>query len=83
MFAYRPAGGVRTSFQVISVGSTDRGEQIADTSSPYAAALRATPADRVRIHHVDAEASTLFDCAEPHMSAVGAVLHALLSDLES
>ncbi|WP_327120248.1 thioesterase domain-containing protein [Nocardia sp. NBC_01730] len=79
MFAYRPDGGVRTTFNVISVGGVERGEQIVDPDSPYAAALRATPPDKVIIDHVDAEASTLFDCAEPHMSAIGAVLHSALS----
>ncbi|MBO0878943.1 MAG: hypothetical protein J2P17_00865 [Mycobacterium sp.] len=83
MFAYRPAGGVQTAFNVIAVGASDRGEQVVDPASPYAAALRATAPGHVLISQVDAEASTLFDCAEPHMSAVGAVLHNLLSDVRA
>lgn len=82
MFAYQPDGaGFDGTLEILAVGETRRGEDVVDPNSPYAAALRAMDPARVSITRVDAEASALFDCAEPHMSLIGAKLQHLLNSL--
>ncbi|MGW1837618.1 thioesterase domain-containing protein [Streptomyces sp. BBFR2] len=76
MFAYRPAGGLKGRLHVLAVGEGTRRENVVDPGSPYAKALGAMDPARVQIDKIDAEASTLFDCAEPHMSRVGTALRA-------
>jgi thioesterase domain-containing protein len=82
MFAYQPDGaGFDGTLEILAVGETSRGEDVVDPNSPYAAALRAMDPARVAITRVDAEASALFDCAEPHMSLIGEKLQHLLNSL--
>lgn len=81
MFAYQPEGGFDGTLEVLAVGESRRGEDVVDPNSPYAAALRAMDPTRVAITRVDAEASALFDCAEPHMSLIGQQLRQLLNNV--
>lgn len=81
MLAYRPVAGFDGTLQVLAIGEAERGEDVIDPNSPYAAALRAMDPARVAITRVDAEASTLFDCAEPDMTRVGKQLHHILSTI--
>jgi thioesterase domain-containing protein len=81
MFAYQPNDGFDGTLEILAVGEARRGEDVVDPNSPYAAALRAMDPARVAITRVDAEASALFDCAEPHMSLIGEQLHRLLNSL--
>lgn len=81
MFAYQPEGGFDGTLEVLAVGESRRGEDVVDPNSPYAAALRAMDPARVAITRVDAEASALFDCAEPHMSLIGQQLRQLLNSV--
>ncbi|GAA2591447.1 thioesterase domain-containing protein [Streptomyces axinellae] len=78
MFAYQPEGGFDGTLRVLAVGSSARGETYLDTNAPYAAAIRGVDAAQVDTTHVDAEASALFDCAEPHMSVIGGFLDDIL-----
>ncbi|MFD5554706.1 thioesterase domain-containing protein [Streptomyces sp. NPDC127068] len=80
MFTYRPDSDPDSTLTVIAVGEEERDEDMIDLESPYAAALRAVPPDRLRVQRVNAEAGSLFDCAEPHMSKIGAVLRDVLSN---
>lgn len=79
MFAYQPKGGFDGTLEILAVGDSQRGEDVVDPNSPYAAALRAMDPALVAITRVDAEASALFDCAEPHMSLIGRQLRQLLN----
>ena len=81
MLAYRPAGGFDGTLQILAVGEAARGEDVVHPNSPYAAALRAMDPNRVAITRVDAEASTLFDCAEPDMTRIGKQLHHILATI--
>ncbi|MCA1186211.1 MULTISPECIES: thioesterase domain-containing protein [unclassified Saccharopolyspora] len=83
MFAYQPAGGFDGEVRILTVGSTERGETYMDTNAPYAAVVRGLRPDQVRTTHVDAEASALFDCAEPHISTIGEVLHEVIAHAPS
>ena len=78
MFAYQPEGGFEGTMRVLAVGSSERGETYLDTAAPYAAAIRGVDPSQVDTTHVDAEASALFDCAEPHMSVIGGFLDSIL-----
>jgi hypothetical protein len=74
MLSYEPAGDFRGTLRVLSVGDPLRGETALPLESPYAVVLRHVPRDHVEHVHVDAEASALFDGAEPHMTTIGAAL---------
>ncbi|MGW7577283.1 thioesterase domain-containing protein [Streptomyces sp. NPDC054765] len=81
MFAYEPEGGFDGTLRVLAVGSSERNETYLDTDAPYAAAIRGLAPSQVETTHVDAEASALFDCAEPHMSVIGGFLDTILNSV--
>lgn len=83
MFAYQPEGGFDGTLRVLAVGSSERNETYLDTDAPYAAAIRGVTPDHVETTHVDAEASALFDCAEPHMSVIGRSLDDVFAPLDA
>ncbi|MEV7283120.1 thioesterase domain-containing protein [Streptomyces sp. NPDC093252] len=80
MFAYRPGGGFDGGLTVVAVGQDEQDEGVVDPDSPYASAINAMAEDRVRVLRVDADASALFDCAEPHITRVGKVLRTVLTE---
>ncbi|MFF2619705.1 thioesterase domain-containing protein [Kitasatospora sp. NPDC058046] len=82
MLAYRPQGTFTGTLHLLTVGSTARGETHLSLEAPYASALRAVTPAQIHNTHIDAEATALFDCAEPHIGAIGRGMREVLSKLD-